>query len=177
VHCNYTASPGAADDEAVRCVSYPTAAAACRVRGKVLPTAAQWEHAARGRGEGWRYPWGNDPPTCCAAALAAGATLGCDPDRDVGTHATTDQCPIADRSLDGVLDLAGGVREWVSDAPIGWGACLSTVVLDPLCGGSAMGSTKGGSLDTPLEGGSSALWRSGAGDGFDVGFRCALADN
>ncbi len=172
--CNYSPTPSPADNQAVRCVSYATARAACRALGGDLPTAAQWEHAARGRGRGTRYPWGDSAPTCCAAALAGGA-LGCAPTLDVGTHADPSSCAgLADVSRDGVLDLAGGVREWVLDAAVGLDDCASPGVLaDPICIDPTQppGSTKGGSFATPLESAIAALRRR-ATSNFDVGFRC-----
>jgi hypothetical protein len=78
-----------------------------------------------------------------------------------------------DQSRDGVLDLAGGVREWVLDSPVDFDGCLPAGVLrDPLCTSGASGSTKGGSADTPREQATLSLRRN-AGSGFDVGFRCA----
>jgi formylglycine-generating enzyme required for sulfatase activity len=173
--CNYSAQRVslAIDREAVRCISFETARAVCVALGGDLPSAAQWEHAARGRGLGIRYPWGDQPPSCCSAALAE--PYGCAPARSTGLHANDKLCGgVVDRSRDGVQELAGGAREWVLDSPAGLDHCFGPGVLtDPVCVDAAVGagSTKGGSFITTLEGATLALQRV-AGDLHDVGFRC-----
>ncbi len=177
VECNYTTTKGSAEKQAVRCVSYETALAACKARGGSLPTAAQWEHAARGRGRGYRYPWGNQEPTCCAAALASGS-FGCNPKKGIGSYAVPGSCNgIADVSRDGVLDLAGGVREWVLDAAVPFDACIEDgLATDPTCAPEdrPRGSTKGGSTSTPLTAAEASLRRGRSSAMQDVGFRCAF---
>ncbi len=175
--CNYSTAKGASEKEAVRCVLYETALAACKARGGSLPTAAQWEHAARGRGRGYRYPWGNQEPTCCAAALARG-NLGCRPKIAIGSYKDPSSCNgIADVSRDNVLDLAGGVREWVLDAAVPFDVCMKDgVATDPTCSPAdrARGSTKGGSTSTPLTAAEASLRRGRSTAMQDVGFRCAF---
>lgn len=177
LECTYSPTPEGYENHAVRCVPYETALAACKARGGSLPTAAQWEHAARGRGQGYRYPWGNQQPTCCAAALASG-DLGCDVKTVVGGYAVPSKCNgIADVSRDNVLDLAGGVREWVLDAAVPLSACLKDgLATDPTCSpsGHAHGSTKGGSTSTPLTDAEASLRRGPSSAMHDVGFRCAF---
>ncbi len=83
-----------------------------------LPSEAEWEYVASGRGEGRRYPWGNDEPVPGVhgnwignASLIPDSRLRSDPAAGVMVVGSYP----AGASRDGVMDLVGNVCEWGGD--------------------------------------------------------------
>ncbi|MCA9556020.1 MAG: SUMF1/EgtB/PvdO family nonheme iron enzyme, partial [Myxococcales bacterium] len=104
-------------DHPMNCVSWEAASAYCKWVGGRLPTEAEWEYAARGRGGSPRqYPWGDTPePTCSRAVMSEGGYL--EPaDWGCGESRTWPVCSKpSGNTPEGVCDLAGNVWEWVGD--------------------------------------------------------------
>lgn len=155
-------------------VTWDDAQAFCAFRGARLPTEAEFERAARGR-TGRRFPWGqlvND-------RLANHGRMGLDASDDGDGFA--ELAPVGSfnsgRTMDGFLDLAGNVAEWVQDRyapqypegnakdPSGPEAALAT----------SARVVRGGSYESPM------AWLRGATRGAylpgerrpSLGFRCA----
>lgn len=83
-----------------------------------LPTEAEWEYTATGRGEDRLYPWGNSKPKPMVhgnftGAVALDGAVRLRSQEAEGTVVVGDY--PAGASRDGVMDLAGNVAEWCGD--------------------------------------------------------------
>jgi formylglycine-generating enzyme required for sulfatase activity len=121
------------DRHPVNMVDWTKATKYCQLRGKSLPTEAQWEWAA-GHGDFRVYPWGNEEPNCenNYADMTPGGSPKTDPAGDVGCHGggTSEvkahpkgktRWPAGD-----IYDLGGNVWEWTADCYLPYPASPQT---------------------------------------------------
>jgi formylglycine-generating enzyme required for sulfatase activity len=173
------AANSSSDALPVNCITRARALEICRADGGTLPSEAQWEHAARGRGSGRGYPWGDQAPSCCTAGLARdGVTCpGVGPEASAA-HAAVSGCPVADVSRDGVLDLGGNVAEQTLDRlqPYSAGCWAEPgVLVDPICEANVdTYAIRGGHWNNTLASALAALRATGVNvtSSPTAGFRC-----
>ncbi len=134
--CTIANGPSAGDPDdsrtrlPVNCISYDTGRILCLSYDRDLPTEAQFEFIASGRGAEWGYVWGNDEPDCASAVWGRGG-VGvhifypdtCRPPDTIGGllpsgSALLDRVtlidPVSGESRE-VVDLAGNVGTWALD--------------------------------------------------------------
>lgn len=155
------------DDHPALCVSWWSAYAFAAFEGKRLPTALEWEAAARGT-DGRLFPWGEEAdnaPVNCADAWVGHPLVTFQAWRHevkAGALRQARATPVSERpenrSPYGVIGMVGNVWEWTA-----------TTLNDPekavICGGS---------YDNPLravQASSKSLYRK-RGSSNAVGFRC-----
>lgn len=88
-----------------------------KANGFRLPTEAEWEYEASGRGEGRIYPWGKAQPRPALGNFSAKASL--DVETALRGQGNIGTVPVGSypqgASRDGIMDLAGNVAEWCFD--------------------------------------------------------------
>ena len=155
--------PGFENHPAVE-VPWSGALAYCTWRGKLLPTEAEWEKAARGT-DARNYPWGTESPERRHAQHGA----------KYNETVKVDAHP-AGASPYGVREMAGNIWQWVSSAyrPYPYRADDGRESLEP---GPVRG-TRGGGHDSPAVEITTTqrgrnLSRNPASGHHNIGFRCA----
>jgi hypothetical protein len=146
----------------------------CRWVGRRLPTAAEWERAARGS-EGSTFPWGSNTPTRAHANIPM-AVFDYAPDSPVGVN---DPRFRSGTTPDGLMHMLGNLSEWTS-TPID---CTDPYTCAQAWDGSRPATlhTKGFSWLTPYESMTAQpLAESIPSLGSftvvaDTGFRCAVS--
>lgn len=98
------------ENHPMNCVARWEAEDYCSWAGKRLPTAVEWECAARSGDDRSLWPWGNDDPTCEHGRGHLGP--GC---RDRGTSSVCSY-PTGNTKQGG-CDFVGNVEEYVDDEP------------------------------------------------------------
>lgn len=187
-YCTFDDDP-ASDRLPLNCVLEVTAKEICALEGGRLPTEAEWNHVATGRGEGRRFPWGDATGTCCTSSSGRSAgnpakTLRlCEGEgpEPVGSHrGCADGMGLGDVSRDGVLDLGGSVTEIVADRPVAlddpcWGDRFG-ILHNPRCEKAIQTVSTGGRGGNWNAGISLVVSRISSSLGPDRGFRCAYPD-
>lgn len=174
--CTYSPDPSPFDGYPVTCITWGAARRYCRETGKTLPSEAQFEYA-QGALRGWRYPWGDEDPTCGALAFGRGPNGPCG---GTGVPSPVGSSRLDRLSIPGsptVDDLAGNVSEWAREP---WHTAddvcnAQGFFRDPVCplATSAEHAKRGGDFVRNAFATRSYVRIVGAAISSRVGFRCA----
>jgi len=96
------------DDHPMNCLDWEMAGTFCAWAGGSLPSEAQWEFAARSRGQDVTYPWGDAEPSCDLLQMHEEDCCG------LGTTCPACSFP-AGSTEQGICDLSGNIFEWTED--------------------------------------------------------------
>lgn len=179
--CTFGASQRA--NHPINCITWKEASNYCTKVEKRLPTAAEWEYAARGTNESQPFPWGTNEPysnnnyanACDKACLNSGtgerAMEGSTalPDNHPGT-APIGAFPAGKSLPFGLFDMAGNVAEWTTtEACEVWetnsGSCQYVIIK----GGSFRTNERGSLFVT-----ATPKWPKAKGAD-TIGFRCVAS--
>ncbi len=168
------------DDLPVNYINHTQADAFCRWSGKRLPSVAEWSWAYRSASSKRNVPWGvwklaPEEESRVLNAMPEGAVCRPAP----GAERWTAPCPVAtnpgDATKQGVFDMVGNLKEWMSDSDEGpWHGSLPSTgpaTLHFLCGDSFRGNF----FNLSVAGNCSSLPGGFARE--DYGVRCARAPN
>ncbi len=100
-----------------------------------LPTEAEWEYAAK-LGNGNKYPWGDDPPSCSVSNYSQNWPWSCNGwTLPVGSI-------VGGATELGLFDMSGNVREWTGDKwqPYGYESVVDPLGSQGLSGGRILRS-------------------------------------
>jgi formylglycine-generating enzyme required for sulfatase activity len=185
-YCTFRADGTADPALPINCLFAQVASELCQFLGGDLPSEAQWEHAATGRGQRRLYPWGNEVPTCCTTSVSRpgppGVPVECTSTgsgvEPVGSHMDEASCGSADVTRDGVVDMAGSLTEPCRDrfAPLSdpcWddpdGRGYTT---NPVCEKSSINTAARGGYWNGGVAFAASFWRKASSGGPTSGVRC-----
>lgn len=106
-HCTLHPGSQGGNDHPMVWVDWDQSKAFCEWAGGRLPSEAEWEYAARGGREGWKFPWGD------SISHENANYNGID-----GRDQWAKTSPVKSFAANGygLYDMAGNVLEWVSDS-------------------------------------------------------------